>query len=93
MVGDAGAGAEQEGADGGGGDVGDPVGVGGGDGVVGAMNGAVFQVEERYAVTDAGEFTRGGQGAFADSAHEPLAPPTGARVIRPHPYAFALPSP
>ena len=56
LVGDAGAGAEQQCADGGRRDVGDAVGVLGGDGVVFAVQGAAFEVDEGEAVAHPGEF-------------------------------------
>lgn len=86
LLGDVGAGAEEQCAEGGGGDVDGSAFVGGGDGVVVAVDDAVFQVEERQAVLGAEELgERDGAGAGDVRHGTPQARRTGARVSRPQP--------
>lgn len=58
LVGDPGAGTQQQGSDGGGGDMDNAVGVLSGDGVVLAVQGAAFEVDEGDSITHASEFAR-----------------------------------
>jgi hypothetical protein len=81
LVGDAGAGTEQQRPDGRRGNVGDAVGVFGGNRVVLAVQCAAFEVDEGDPVSHAGEFSRGGRTALADGGHGQAA----ARVISPQP--------
>lgn len=69
LVGDAGAGAEQESSDGGGGDVCGAVGILGGDRVGVAVDGAAFQVDEGDAFRGAGEMPRRESAPFTDRCH------------------------
>jgi hypothetical protein len=87
LVGDAGAGAEEEGADGRGGDVGGALGVLGGDGVGVAVDGAAFEVDEGEALVGAGELSGSEGRAFGDAAHGVCGavPGVGASVSRPQP--------